>query len=174
MDLSKRIGWWWPFKHAVIITSRPTFLSRDAQFRLHNETGQALSYPDGWGVWVWHGVRVPANVILQPNSITTSEINDEKNIEVRRVMIERYGTARYLCDTNATILSTDECGTLYCKEMTDDESIVMVHVINSTPELDGSKKEYFLRVPPDITTAREAVAWSFGLKAEDYVPKTET
>ena len=41
----------------------------------------------------------------------------------------------------------------------------MVEVVNSTPEPDGSRKTYFLRVPPTIGTAREAVAWTFGLGA---------
>lgn len=50
----------------------------------------------------------------------------------------------------------------------------MVKVVNSTPEPDGSYKDYFLRVPPTITTAHEAVAWTFGKTAETYAPAIET
>ena len=50
----------------------------------------------------------------------------------------------------------------------------MVEVVNSTPEPDGSRKTYFLRVPPTITTAREAVAWTFALGAGEYRPAVET
>jgi hypothetical protein len=50
----------------------------------------------------------------------------------------------------------------------------MVEVVNSTPEPDGSRKTYFLRVPPTIETAREAVAWTFGLGAVDYRPAVES
>jgi hypothetical protein len=32
---------------------------------------------------------------------------------------------------------------------------------------------YHLRVPPDVTTAREAVAWTFGLRAEEYQPQVQ-
>ena len=46
----------------------------------------------------------------------------------------------------------------------------MVEVRNSTPEPDGSRKTYFLRVPPTVRTAREAVAWTFGLGAVEYRP----
>jgi hypothetical protein len=50
----------------------------------------------------------------------------------------------------------------------------MVHVVNKTPEPDGSYKDYFLCVPPTMRTAREAVAWTFGLDADAYKPLVET
>jgi hypothetical protein len=50
----------------------------------------------------------------------------------------------------------------------------MVRVLNSTDEADGSKKPYWLRVDPSLTTARAAVAWTFGLTAEQYAPAVET
>jgi hypothetical protein len=31
-----------------------------------------------------------------------------------------------------------------------------------------------LRVPPGTRTAREGVAWTFGMQAKDYKPKVET
>jgi len=49
-----------------------------------------------------------------------------------------------------------------------------VKVINSSPEPDGSFKTYILRVPPDIKTPREAIAWSFGMRAHEYQPKVMT
>jgi hypothetical protein len=50
----------------------------------------------------------------------------------------------------------------------------MVEVINATPEPDGSRRTYFLAVPPTVRTAREAVAWTFGLDELDYEPSRET
>jgi hypothetical protein len=50
----------------------------------------------------------------------------------------------------------------------------MVEVLNSTPEPDGTRKTYFLRVPPNLRTAREAVAWTFGLAGSQYRPERET
>lgn len=39
----------------------------------------------------------------------------------------------------------------------------------------GSFKDYFLRVPPQIKTASEAVAWTFGFdKVQEYAPSIET
>jgi hypothetical protein len=68
----------------------------------------------------------------------------------------------------------DETGVLWRVEFDDDEPLVMVEVINSTPEPDGSRRTYFLRVPPDTETAREGVAWTFGLTAEEYQPLAQT
>jgi len=38
----------------------------------------------------------------------------------------------------------------------------MVEVANATPEPDGTRRAYWLRVPPDMRTARQAVAQAGG------------
>ncbi len=113
-------------------------------------------------MYAWHGVRVRRYIIERPGEITIDAIKSEQNTEIRRVMIERYGLSRYLLDSGAVKVHGDETGELYRTEIPDDEPLVMVKVLNSTPEPDGSKKPYFLRVPPQLTTARDAVAWTFG------------
>jgi len=161
--------WDWAF-----VSERPSIIKRDDRNRLHSENGPALAYPDGFTIHAIHGVRVPADVIEQPASITIQRIEKETNAEIRRVMIDLYGQARYLIDARADQIHADDYGTLYRKEVPGDEPIVMVKVVNSTAEPDGTFKDYFLRVPPDITTARGAVAWSFGKTAADYAPAVET
>lgn len=52
--------------------------------------------------------------------------------------------------------------------------VVAVEVLNSTPERDGARRSYFLRVPPDTRTCQAAVAWTFGLVPSDYEPLIET
>ena len=56
----------------------------------------------------------------------------------------------------------------------DDEPVVMVEVVNSTAEPDGTFRTYWLRVPPSTRTAREGVAWTFGVAEEEYRPERET
>ena len=82
--------------------------------------------------------------------------------------MERYGLPRFLTDSGAKLLHEDETGKLYRTEVPNDEPLVMVQVLNSTPEPDGQRKTYSLRVPPDMTKAREAVAWTFGMNADKY------
>ena len=50
----------------------------------------------------------------------------------------------------------------------------MVKVVNSTAEPDGSFKDYYLRVPPAITKARDAVAWTFDVSPEEYAVEAQT
>ena len=174
LTLGQSSGWWWPFENAVILTERPIRITRDHAGRLHNESLKAVEYPDGWGVYALHGVFVPGYVIENPERITLRSINGMQNLEVRRVMIERYGMDRYLTDSGAELLQRDEFGELFEKKEERDEDVKMVKVQNSTPEPDGSIKDYFIRVPPWIKTAREAVAWTFDMYSEEYQPKTET
>jgi hypothetical protein len=158
----------------ALVSDRPTLIHRDDRGRLHCESGPAIAYPDGFSVYAVHGVRVPADVIENPSSVTVERIERETNAEVRRVMIERYGQARYLVDAGAQAVHEDDYGVLYRKEILGDEALVMVKVVNSTAEPDGSYKDYFLRVPPTIQRAREAVAWTFGKAEADYAPAIQT
>jgi hypothetical protein len=173
-DTCESACWWWPHKEFVMVCERPTFIGRDDRGRLHADGRMSIEWPDGWGLYHWHGVRVPAHVITAPATITVAEIEAEQNAETRRVMVERYGQARYLVDSGAKQVHRDSVGVLYRKEIPGDEPLVMVKVRNSTPEPDGTVKDYFLRVPPQIETARAGVAWTFGLGAKDYRPEAET
>lgn len=173
-DLAKACGWSVLFWDWAFISARPERIHRDARGRLHCETGAAVRYPDGFSVFALHGVRVPEKVAVAPKSITIPEIASASNAEVRRVMIERYGLERFLMDSGAEEIHRDDFGILYRKEIPEDESLVMLKVVNSTPEPDGRFKDYFLRVPPTMERARQAVAWSFGKEENNYAPASQT
>ena len=181
-ELAQSAGWALPHQNICWVSERHHILSRDDRGRLHCDTGPACAYPDGWAIYAVHGVRVPRYVIEEPAQIDVVRIGAETNAEVRRVMIERYrygedvsGSAAYVRDSGAKCLDHDErFGTLWRRDLPNDEPIVMIEVINSTPEPDGRFKRYWLRVPPDTRTAHEAVAWTFGVPAKDYSPTVET
>jgi hypothetical protein len=90
------------------------------------------------------------------------------------VMLEHFGYDRYLTESGAEPVDRDEAGVLWRITLADDEPVVMVEVVNSTPEPDGTHRVYWLRVPPTTRTAREGVAWTFGLTAEEYQPERQT
>jgi hypothetical protein len=172
--LAESCGWWWPYENICFVTGRPVELHRDNRGRLHNEEGMAIRYSDGWGFYAWHGILVPEYVVMLPQPIDLEMIHSEPNVEVRRVLVERFGLDNYLKNGSVKKIHQDQCGTLYSMNLRGDEPIFVVHVINSTPEPDGTYKEYFLRVPPSMMRAREAVAWTFGLSEEEYFPLTQT
>jgi hypothetical protein len=181
-ELAQSAGWALPHQNICWVSERHHILSRDDRGRLHCEGGPAVAYPDGWAIYAVHGVRVPRYVIEHPRQIDIARIDAETNAEVRRVMIDRYrhgeevsGSAAFIRDAGGERLDHDErFGTLWRRNVPDDEPIVMMEVVNSTREPDGRRKRYWLRVPPNMTTAHEAVAWTFNVPAKDYAPKVET
>ena len=100
--------WWWPHLDFVIVSERPTEIHREqvgprgwGSHRLHYGTGPAISFQDGWSIYAWHGVQVPAKVILHPEQLTPTEIMSEPNDQVRMAMLERFGFDRFICESGA-------------------------------------------------------------------------
>ncbi len=174
--MSSLVWWWWPCQDFVLACARPTHIAitRDARGWPHSPDRPLIAFPDGWALCYWHGWQIPSCVVTRPEAITVAVIHGQENIELRRLLIERYGLSRYLRDVGAKPVHQDACGALYRTGMLTDKPITFVLVVNSTPEPDGSFKEYWLRVPPETRTAREAVAYTFGLDAESYRPVVET
>ncbi|HQT38911.1 MAG TPA: hypothetical protein PK231_05755, partial [Acidocella sp.] len=190
LDIMHEIGlscmWWYPYDGLIVACERPLAIRMDERERLHNETGPAVEFRDGWKVYSIHGTRVPEWVITSPNEITIEKIDAEKNTEVQRVMIERFGWDRYADECGAEILDHDErWGTLYGKN----NSALFLRVINRSPEPDGSFRNYILPVAPNCAplpdegdmemgeaqalTALNAVASTFGLTGEEYADLVE-
>jgi hypothetical protein len=173
-SITHECHWFYPFLDFCLVSDKPTEIHRDERNNLHNLTGPALGYRDGWGVYAAHGVRLSSEIIEHPETITVEQIDHQPNAEIRRVMVERYGMERFLTDAGAKLIHGDECGQLYRREMGDDEPIVAVRVVNSTPEPDGTRHVYFLRVPPTTRTARAGVAWTFEMTEEEYQPAVQS
>lgn len=158
----------------AFVSERPVVYQEDSEGRLHSATGPALAYSDGYKLYSWHGNRLPKKVIEHPEELSIEKILSQGNVEIRRIMIERFGVERFLEASKTEKVNEDEYGVLYRMEFADDEPLVMVKVLNSTPESDGSHKSYFLRVPPTVITAHEAVAWTFRLDGDEYSPAMQT
>ena len=173
-EVARHSGWWWANERVAVLTERPSLVERDNVGRLHRGEGAALEYPDGYGLWAWRGMPIPTDLVAELPTLTIERIRAEDNAEIRRVMLEHYGYDRYLRDAGARQMDTDETGTLWWLDLPGDEPLVMVEVVNATPEPDGTSRIYWLRVPPRTRTAREGVAWTFGLTAEEYQPLIQT
>ncbi|WP_455749078.1 DUF6745 domain-containing protein [Kitasatospora purpeofusca] len=173
-EVARTTGWWWPYADTVLISERPTALHRDEAGRLDRADGPALEYSDGFALHAWRGMPVPAEFLAGLGTVTVERIRTEENAELRRVLLEHYGYERYLADSGAEPLHRDATGVLWRIQLPDDEPVVMVEVVNSTAEPDGTFRTYWLRVPPDTRTARAGVAWTFGTTEAEYHPQRET
>ncbi|MFG1854906.1 DUF6745 domain-containing protein [Actinomadura geliboluensis] len=173
-EVARSAGWWWPYERLVILSERPSELHRDEPGRLHRGDGPALAYPDGFALHAWRGMPIPPDFVASLTGLTADRISAEANAELRRVMLEIFGYDRYLAETGARPLHRDETGVLWSIDLPGDEPVVMVEVVNSTPEPDGTYRTYYLRVPPGTRTARAGVAWTFGVDEADYHPEKQT
>ena len=174
---ARHCGWWWPYRNICIVADRPAFIHWESQgpdARLHNDTGPAIGFRDGWDIYLLQGVPVDGRIVTGAIPLTVSDIHGERDADRRRVLMDHYGVERFLRDAGAEEIHADRYGVLYRCRVHRGEDVVVVKVRNSTPEPDGSYKSYLLRVAPWLQTAHRAVAWTFGLDDLQYQPLVET
>ena len=122
----------------------------------------------------WRGIPISPRIAFQPESITAKEILGEKNAELRRVLLERMGFEQFLTQAKADVLNKDrDAGgerRLLRVRLKDDEDLVCVSVF-----CPSTARQYLIRVPPTMTTCRQAIAWTAGFdNPDDYRPLVET
>ena len=160
---------------SIVVAAEPVTTARlDAEQRPHGEDAAALAWADGTAAFAWHGRLVSPELIERDDPIDIFRILRERDADRQEVLIGRYGLDRFLLDAGADEIHHDDCGTLYRLERRQIEPIVAVRVRNATPEKDGSFREFWLRVPPGVTTAWAAVAWTFGLTTDQYDPTMQS
>ncbi len=160
----------YPFASIVVAVRPPVVERLDAEGRPHSEAGPALAWADGSSFYAWRGRPVPPELVDPAIPVTLARVLREFDPGSRWVLIERYGLGRFMRDAGAQELHRNSSGTLYRLRSIVGPPIVAVRVVNHSPEPDGTYKEFWLRVPPSVLTAREAVAWTFGLREHEYRP----
>ena len=122
----------------------------------------------------WRGVPVSDRVAFAPETITIEEILNERNLELRRVLIERVGLEWFVEHARATVIDrdTDAGGERQLLKIPFDLAEDVLYVQVQCP---STGKRYLLRVPPTMSTCRQAIAWTAGFdNADDYKPVVET
>jgi Domain of unknown function (DUF6745) len=145
--------------------------------RLDRADGPAVEWPNGTSYWFWEGLHIPRRAAAQASERARLQVLVRTaNLEKRRLLLDRIGYERFLDIADATLHQQDDYGKLWRTTLpVDGEPLTVVEVVNATPEPDGTRRRYFLRVPPQTRTAREAVAWTFDFSdATDYFPAIET
>jgi hypothetical protein len=185
-DIAQSCCWWFPYENGCVISERPTVVKMEARpnlpERIHCADGPAIAFADGWQVFAWKGVRVTERIIMQPETITVAEVLAEKNAELRRILMERYDEKRFMEDCGAKILDSaiqpmpqsqgqDALNELLAIDLPGDPDgrLVMLRVIDPS-----TLRRYLLRVPPDMRTVRQALAWTFDVPEKEYVLAQES
>lgn len=170
-------GFWWPNRDFVMVCDLPAVLhieSAAGSHRMHCESGPAVAWTDGWGIHMWHGTPVPADLI--ETGWDVERIMAERNTEIRRCAIEKMGWDRFVAAAKFRLADeADDPGNpgqiLRLYDVPRDVLDLPVRVLvahNATRERDGSRHTFGLTVPTDCQTAVSAAAWTFDLSEKQY------
>lgn len=167
-QLLAECGWICPFDKVCYVCDRPTKLSLDSEYRLHAEGEAAIEFSDGYKIYSYHGVTLPEKYgKFHPQMWRSQWLLEEKNAELRRVLIQGIGYARIARELQATELDCWQEYTLLRIEA-DIDGVDRYH-------FDGVDREpiyllkmtcpstgfiHALRVPPQMQSAREAIRWT--------------
>lgn len=155
-----------------LVSDFPEIIKKDDQHRPHSENGPSHRWRDGWSLYHWHGVRVPANWIEDKASLTPAFALGQENAELRRAACEIIGWESILAKLGAKVIDADpdpEIGTLLRVNLPDAPNEQFLRVQCGTGRL------FALPVPPTTKTALEAQAWLWQLDVENFIkPEVRT
>jgi hypothetical protein len=160
----------WPNKRFTVVCHRPTRVLLNNNLLLHATDKAAVKFADGWAIYTVAGVPVPAVYVQHPETLTVNAINKTSNVEVKRALIQIMGYDTYLQKNNAKLIHKDmdqdqrerklwQLLPPNEKHWAEREGLNLLEVFNSTPEVDGSYKKYFLQVPGAIVDCNAALNW---------------
>jgi hypothetical protein len=171
-EIVENAGWYLPHKNICWVSERHTTLKVDDRGRLHCEDGPALEYPDGFGIYAWHGTKIPEEWIKDKKSLTPEIALKHQNMEQRRAACEILGWAKILKQLNAKSIDRDEdpqIGELLEVDIPDIGKEKFIRV------LCGTGREFAIPVPPEMKTALQANAWTYGIEDfKAYKPEVRT
>jgi hypothetical protein len=191
LDIMERIvascGFWFPRDGVCIVSDRFAGVSWDNSrnrqglpIRLHHDAKHAVSFRDGWGLYYWHGLRIPPShewLFTERAKLAASSIDKEPNAELRRIMLEIYGFDRYCAEREAKVIAADDLHgqpRRLLEVTVAGEPVRIVEVINGSLEPDGTRRKFHLgaaraagsRTPPKTPDA--AIANSYGIAPKHY------
>jgi hypothetical protein len=102
--LAQESGYRWMHEDFCMVTDLPDVILKDDQHQPHCETGPSHKWSDGWSLYHWHGVSIPAEWIENrplKNVITLNRF--EKILEAKK-----YGWAAKKAPSNRQLIKLRE------------------------------------------------------------------
>jgi len=183
LELALHLGWFIPFDRACLVAKRPLFIHRNAEGRLDHDTMPVIKWADGEEMYAVNGVVVDKRIITDIESYTPKEVLTESNVELRRIMLDRYDPIKLFERGGAVTIDEglDHQNRKMVLKMLpfpdlEEENIHMLFVKDPAkivPGLEDKFPETALRINPVITSVHDALSSTFNLKADDYKPVIE-
>ena len=166
VNFTKNIHLCLPYKNIFIYSDKPVRCHWKGT-RLHNETGKAVEYADGWGWYSLNGVMMKPEYVLTPAEKTTPEtVLAEKNVDIRRELIRKVGVQRMLSRGQ----EIDHCGTYKLIDMSPVLTGIRYapHLLMRNPSVDDTW--HLEGVGPECHTVQEAINWRAGNIEVEWSP----
>ncbi len=167
--LFEHCGFIFPFEKICLVCDRPRHLRFDSENRLHAEAEPAIEFADGWNFYYYHGVRLPEKYgQIYPNQWQSQWLLSEDNAELKRVLIQGIGYDRICQELSAEQIDSWQEYSLLKIDTADVEPI---YLLKMTCPSTGFI--HALRVPPNLTSAREAISWvNWDIDPEEFSVQT--
>ncbi len=169
MEFAKHCGWALFYDELVVLTKKPVELKFEAENRIHCQDDYAIKYSDGFGVALWHGLRIPDEWIFNPDMLLDPEILLHwHNVEQRKAACEIVGWGKVLDFLDAKTIDEDddpEVGKLVEVELPDIGTERFLLALDP-----NVGKIVGLPVPPDMKTALQANSWTYGVDKVEFKP----
>lgn len=130
--------------------------------RLHNLKAPAIEWRDGFKKYYVAGVSINGDWVENPQTITPSVVLKERNVEVRKALIDIMGYERLLTEAKATLIDEDRDTSGMPRQLLEVEvgfgdkwKVLQV-------ECPSKRDKHYLTVPPEMMTCDAATAWTFG------------
>jgi hypothetical protein len=175
--VAESASWFWTYENYCFVSDRPTSYGFDEEYRMHSSTGPAIEFTDGWKLYRWHGVEVPENWILAPETIKKEDVINEQNAEKRRCLMEILGPEKFSEMLGVLVIDqdTDQGGRAIILYRTKNiDPVAEEHIHFARVICPSTEREYFLCVPNTINNIWDAVAWTFKKNKANYLPIIET
>jgi len=168
IGIAENCGWWAPYDNCVIFQHRHSELHTNENHVLHNESGPAVRYRDGYSVWAISGIRVNEKIVMHPETLTVEEINTELNQDIRSIMINRFGWARYLQESNAKFIDYRDNEVEGTKEALYESHLGGMRLVVTCP----TGRIFALGLESGIKTCAEAQVWLGGGRKFNVIGRT--
>jgi len=153
-----------PLGKSAIVILNPRRMEFNAAEEIHCADGSAVEFFDGTSYCLWKGIPVPDRWILEKDRLGLDDLISQKNIELRRILVEIAGYEKMLA--KAKLVNSSKKG---------NELFVIPKVMNGKDlhllrySCPSTGRVYVKPVPDEFTGADEAQAWSFGWTLEQYL-----
>jgi hypothetical protein len=144
----------WMTQTKVMVLTSPVMRIQNDQ--LHADGQPAVQWSDSECYYFWRGIHIPQKYgAVLSREWRSQWLLEEPNAELRRVLIQGIGYDRIMQELEAVEIDTWREYSLLM--IYADIDVEPIHLLKMT--CPSTNHIHVLRTPPDITSAREAIAW---------------